>query len=107
MEQLALTVPNMWADHHVVAVRDLVRQIEGVATVDASARDKTLRLEYDPTNTDPASIAARLDGAGYAVGTAPAAAAPPTDKPAWGHSGGRVTTTDAIDLTMSGDHRKY
>jgi copper chaperone CopZ len=107
MEQLALIVPGMWADHHVIAVRGLFREVEGVEVSGASAMDATLRLEYDPAKTDPQNIAARLQEAGYAIGEAPDADAPPTDKPAWLTAGVRVTTTDPSDLTMSGDHRKY
>jgi copper chaperone CopZ len=107
MEQLALSVPGMWADHHVIAVRGLFREAEGIDVTGASAMDATLRLEYDPAKTDPQSIAARLEQAGYPTGDAPAADAPPTDKPAWATSGVRVTTTDPADLAMSGDHRKY
>jgi copper chaperone CopZ len=107
MEQLALIVPGMWADHHVIAVRGLFRDMEGVDVTGASAMDATLRLEYDPAKTDPQRIAARLEQAGYPAGEAPAADAPPTDKPAWATAGVRVTVTDPADQTMSGDHRKY
>ncbi len=107
MEQLALIVPGMWADHHVIAVRGLFREEEGVEVIGASAMDATLRLEYDPAKTDPQRIAARLDQAGYTTGEQSDAEAPPTDKPAWLTAGVRVTATDPADLTMSGDHRKY
>jgi copper chaperone CopZ len=107
MEQLALIVPGMWADHHVIAVRGLFRDMEGVDVTGASAMDATLRLEYDPAKTDPQRIAAQLEQAGYPAGEAPAADTPPTTKPAWATAGVRVTVTDPADLTMSGDHRKY
>jgi copper chaperone CopZ len=107
MEQLALTVPGMWADHHVIAVRALFQQEEGIAISGASAMDATLLLEYDPAKTDPQAIVATLEQAGYPTGEAPEAEAPPTDKPAWLTAGVRVTVTDPVDLTMSGDHRKY
>ena len=107
MEQLALIVPGMWADHHVIAVRSLFPQGEGISVTGASAMDATLLLEYDPAKTDPQRIAARLEQAGYPVGDAPDAETPPADKPAWGTAGVRVTETDPADLSMSGDHRKY
>jgi hypothetical protein len=107
MEQLALIVPGMWADHHVIAVRGLFHDEEGVDVSGASAMDATLLLEYDPAKTDPQRIVARLEQAGYAIGEHPEPEAPPTDKPAWLTAGVRVTTTDPADLTMSGDHRKY
>lgn len=107
MEQLALIVPGMWADHHVIAVRGLFREAEDIQVTGASAMDATLSLEYDPAKTDPQKIAAQLEQAGYTVGEAADAEAPPTDKPAWNTAGVRVTATDLADLTMSGDHRKY
>ena len=107
MEQLALSVPGMWADHHVIAVRGLFQGAEDVRVTGASAMDATLRLEYDPAKTDPQRIAAQLEQAGYPAGESPEAEVPPTDKPAWLTAGVRVTTTDLADLTMSGDHRKY
>jgi hypothetical protein len=107
MEQLALVVPGMWADHHVITVRGLFHDTEGVDVTGASAMDGMLRLEYDPAKADPQRIAAQLEQAGYTVDNAPAADAPPTDKPAWLTAGVRVTVTDPTDLIMSGDHRKY
>jgi hypothetical protein len=107
MEQLALNVPGMWADHHVITVRGLFREAEDVQVTGASAMDATLCLEYDPATTDPQKIAAQLEAAGYPTGDASDAAAPPTDKPEWLTAGVRVTVTDPADLTMSGDHRKY
>lgn len=107
MEQLALTVPGMWADHHVIAVRSLFTDTEGVKVTGASAMDATLRLEYEPAATDPQRIIARLEEGGYKAGQAEEGAMPPTDKPAWATAGVRVTSTDPADLAMSGDHRKY
>jgi len=107
MEQLSLTVPGMWADHHVSAVRGLFQEEDGVVVTGASAMDATLQLEYDPVTTDPQRIAARLEQAGYPPGDPREAEAPPQDKPAWATAGVRVTATDPADLAMSGDHRKY
>ncbi len=107
MEQLALNVPGLWADHHVIAVRDLFQDAEGVEVIGASAMDATLRLEYDPAKTDPQKIAAQLEQAGYETGEPPEAEAVPSNKPAWATAGVRVTVTDPADLAMSGDHRKY
>ena len=70
MDQLALIVPGMWADHHVITVLGLLRDTEGVEVTGASAMDATLRLEYDPAKTDPQRIAAQLEQAGYPTGEA-------------------------------------
>ena len=107
MEELTLAVPGMWADHHVLVVRGLLRGDDAVTSTHASALTRLVRVEYDDSRTDSQSITALLTGAGYACGEPEAAADPPTDKPAWATSGVRVTTTNAVDLTMSGDHRKY
>ena len=107
MDRLALIVPGMWADHHVITIRALFKGTDGVEVVGASAMDAKLDLEYDPEKTDPQKIAAQLEEAGYSSGEAPTGEAPPTDKPAWATAGVRVTTTDPADLAMSGDHRKY
>ena len=64
-------------------------------------------IEYDAARTDPQRIAALLSAGGYACGAAEQTADPPTDKPAWLTAGVRVTTTNAVDLAMSGDHRQY
>ena len=37
MEELTLAVPGMWADHHVLAVRDLLREDDAVTATVASA----------------------------------------------------------------------
>ena len=107
MEELTLAVPDMWADHHVLAVRELLLQDTGVAQVVASARDMVVCVAYDPSLTNAEQLSTRLAAAGYAPGERAAQEAPPTNKPAWATAGIRVTATDPIDLVMSGDHRKY
>ena len=107
MEKVTFVIPGMWADHHVLAVRELLREDDAVRLTTASALERVVRLEYDASRTDPQRITALLTEAGYACGEPEPAAGPPTDKPAWATAGVRVTTTNAVDLAMSGDHRKY
>jgi copper chaperone CopZ len=107
MEELTLAVPGMWADHHVLAVRDLLRENDGVTFTAASALERTVRIEYDASRTDPQRITNLLTEGGYACGEPEQAAGPPTNKPAWATAGVRITTTNAVDLAMSGDYRKY
>jgi copper chaperone CopZ len=106
VEQVALTVPDMWADHHVLAARRALATTQGVTDVFASARDLRVTVQYDPGLTDAAAIAAVLTAAGYRPGELPAAGPQQHDKPSWAH-GPRVTTTDAGDAAMSGDYRRY
>jgi copper chaperone CopZ len=107
MQELVLEVPGMWADHHVIAVREVLQREDGLTVTAASARDLSVRIEYDPERADVKHIATVLTAAGYPPGASGPAAAPPTDKPAWATAGVRVTTTNPADLKMSGDHRKY
>jgi hypothetical protein len=107
MEELILAVPGLWADHHVLAVRELLQHDEGVKTAVVSALDRSVTLTFDPARTDAVRITALLEQGGYQSGPAEAPAPPPTDKPAWATAGVRITATNAVDLAMSGDHRKY
>ena len=105
MEELVAVVPDMWADHHVLGARAALDGLAGVERVDASARDLTVRIAYDPAQTGSEALVAALTAAGYPPGE-PAEPETHKDKPAW--SGGpRVTTTNATDLSMSGDYRQY
>jgi copper chaperone CopZ len=107
MEQLVIPLPGVWADHHVLVVRDLLTAIDGVTGVDVSARDHRASVTVDDGTTDLETLTRALSDAGYPPGDADQTEAPPTDKPAWARGGSRTTTTDPADLTMSGDHRKY
>ena len=107
MDEFVVTLPGMWADHHVLTVRDALGALPGVGAVGASAKERTVNVSYDPKETDPAALSACLAANGYEPGEIAPDDAPPTNKPAWATAGGRTTTTSAVDLTMSGDHRKY
>jgi len=105
MDELVAVVPDMWADHHVLTVRQALSDLPGVAEVTASARDLTVRVAYDPQATGEEAIVVALTAAGYPPGE-PAAGETRKDKPAWA-TAPRVTGTNATDLAMSGDYRKY
>jgi copper chaperone CopZ len=107
MKELTITVPAMWADHHVLAARTALAGVEGIGAVEASARDFTLRVAFDPATIASAAIVATLAGAGYVEGAAPGAGEPESAKAAWGTGGTRTTTTNPADAAMSGDYRKY
>lgn len=107
MDEFVVTLPGMWADHHVLTVREALGALPGVGVVNASAKDRTVAVSYDPKTTDPAALSACLSASGYESGDIAPDDIPPTNKPAWATAGGRKTTTNSVDLTMSGDHRKY
>ncbi|MCZ7543864.1 MAG: heavy-metal-associated domain-containing protein [Anaerolineae bacterium] len=65
MEKLQITVPAMFGDHHVLAVRNILLAIDGVADVVASAAWRTVEVTYDPAKLSPEQIERRLDEEGY------------------------------------------
>jgi copper chaperone CopZ len=109
MEKTVLSVPKLWADHHVLTVRGVVTALDGVADVYASSAWKQLVVDYDPDKVDQDTIIGALAKAGYEVdealgmeGTRLSAG-----DPAWDKLGVRVTKTNQRDREMSGEFRRY
>jgi copper chaperone CopZ len=111
MKKIALDVPAMYADHHVLAVRDALGDVPGIAELYASAAWKQVLVTYDSQKLEPDQIEKLLAEAGYPVG----GEAPPIliqrDRfgrdPQWQRLGMRVTATNPADLALSGEHRRY
>lgn len=109
MEELTLSIPRMWADHHVLAVREALTEI-GVQEVEASAVRKLVRLSFDPARVQRDQILRALAEANYAPAEAvefPQPLANKDRRSAWFVQDERVTQTNRLDLEMSGDFRKY
>lgn len=110
MERATFSIPAMWADHHVLAVRQALGQVSGVEEVLASAMYKDVLVRYDPTTVTPDVLQSALAEAGYEIDKAPALPTFPEridDASDWFQFQERVTETDLRDLQMSGDHRRY
>jgi copper chaperone CopZ len=111
MSRVALEVPILWADHHVLKVRDALTKLEGVEDVYASSAWKQVLVTYEDGKLDRAAIEAALAGAGYPVGEGEMpVVVQPTEKrrdPQWEELGFRMTKTNLVDLEMSGEFRKY
>lgn len=110
MEQLTLSIPKMWADHHVLVVRETLTALAGVAEVEASAARKYVRLSFDPATIGRDRILQAVRAAGYDPAETVEFPEPPANKDrnsAWFTRDGRVTQTNRLDLEMSGDFRKY
>jgi copper chaperone CopZ len=110
MQRAVFDVPAMYADHHVLAVREALLQTDGVADVTASSMEQRVWVEFDPAKTSPEALAAVLERAGYPVGKVPELLVPTPakeDGSAWYRFEPRVTQTNMADLEMSGDFRKY
>ena len=111
MENALFDVPSMYADHHVIAVRQALLALVGVEEVLASSAWKQVQVTYDPSTVSPDGIGQALDQAGYPVGNGQLpsgpSAGPKAKDPAWDALGVRVTKTNQADLEMSGEFRMY
>ncbi len=65
MTSVAIEVPIMYADHHVVEVRRILFEIPGVETINASSAFQTVQVEYDPDKTSQDDLMEVLEAAGY------------------------------------------
>lgn len=65
MISLAIAVPAMYADHHVVEVRRILFEIPGVEAINASAAFQVVEIEYDAEKTSEEVLRQTLDEAGY------------------------------------------
>ena len=110
MEKVTFSIPAMWADHHVLAVREALSQVSGVEEIVASAMYKDVLIQYDPSTASPDALRNALTQAGFAIAQTPALPSHPKridDDSDWFQFQERITETDLRDLEMSGDHRKY
>jgi copper chaperone CopZ len=110
MEKVTINVPSLWADHHVLAIRQALLQVKGVANVSASALYRDVVVEYDPAAATPEALAGAVTQAGYQVAVAQSLPSHPLridDSSDWFQFQERITITDNRDLEMSGDFRKY
>lgn len=102
MENALFDVPSMYADHHVIAVRQALLTVAGVDEVRASSAWKQVQVTYDPSTVSPDGISQALEKAGYPVGNGQLpsgpVAGPKAKDPAWDALGVRVTKTDEADL---------
>jgi copper chaperone CopZ len=110
MEKVTFSIPAMWADHHVLAVRETLSHVSGVEEVLASAMYKDVLVKYDPATVTPDALTGALAQSGYEIAKAPGLPVYPEridDTSDWFQFQERITETDMRDLEMSGDHRKY
>ena len=109
MASLELTIPALWADHHVTAVKRLLSPITGVEDVIASSAFKAVVIEYDAKKTSEAALVKALTAAGYAPGDLEVVERGPDGRydPAWDTNGVRATITNPVDNQLSGEFRKY
>jgi len=106
MEKVIVDVPSMYADHHVLVVRELLTGLDGVESVYASAAFKQVLVQYDPAAVQAEAITGVLSEAGYTKEIQMPVQGKLTDA-AWRRGTFRMTQTCQADLDMSGEFRKY
>ena len=65
MANLSLELPLMYGDHHVLEVRRILLEFEGVSEVYASSGFRALEVEYNGKKTPKKDLVAALEKAGY------------------------------------------
>lgn len=65
MEVLSIELPAMYGDHHVIEVRRLLFELDGVAEVYASSGFRAAEVSFDPTKVSVEDIKSKLDQSGY------------------------------------------
>ena len=110
MERITISTPTLFADHHVLAVRNTLLAVSGVDSVVASSMYRDVTVDFDPAKTSTEALQQAIENAGYTIGAEPefAGMAPAhEDGSSWNKKILRITTTNQADLEMSGDFRKY
>lgn len=65
MEKITIDVPSMYADHHVVEVRRILLELQGVEEVYASSAFHAVEITYDPEVITQSQLENTLEEAGY------------------------------------------
>jgi len=65
MTHLTLSLPAMYGDHHVTAVRQILMALPGIRRLYASSCFQLVEVTYDPESVSEAAIVAALEEAGY------------------------------------------
>ena len=65
MANLSLELPTMFGDHHVLEVRRILLEFEGVKEVYASSGFHVVEVEYNSKKTPKKDLEAALEKAGY------------------------------------------
>ena len=111
MTKTTLDVPTLWADHHVLKVREALVDLDGVKDVYASSAWKQVLVDYNSKQIKKADLEKALADAGYPVGEGgvPIVIQPNEIRrdPQWAEMSLRMTETNQADLEMSGEFRRY
>jgi len=110
MKDRVIDVPAMYADHHVLRLREALLGVQGVSEVTASAARRTVAVRYDETAISEEGVREAVASAGYGPEQAPTINEFPKrheDGSAWYLVLDRKTVTEIKDREMAGDFRRY
>jgi copper chaperone CopZ len=110
MERLTCSIPSLFADHHVIAVRKVLLALPGVGSVVASSMYRDVTVDFDAEKTSADALRSAIEAAGYPIGVEPSfddLVESKEDGSPWFTVQRRITVTNMTDRTMSGDFRKY
>lgn len=111
MEKLILDLPEMYADHHVLRVRETLLALDGVEEVFASSAWKQIMVSFEPDKITQEEMKNVLSEAGYGGedGQTPILVVADAIKrdPQWEAVGSRTTRTNPADNKLSGEFRRY
>ena len=65
MASFSLELPSMYGDHHVLEVRRILLELDGVSNVYASSGFQVVEVEYNSKKTPKKDLIAALEKAGY------------------------------------------
>jgi copper chaperone CopZ len=65
MASFSLELPSMYGDHHVIEVRRILLEMDGVSDVYASSGFQVVEVEYNSKKTPKKDLIAALEKAGY------------------------------------------
>jgi copper chaperone CopZ len=65
MEKLTLTIPTLFGDHHTIAVRTILEELDGVDEVYVSPAFRQVAISYDPKKVEAAVLEKTLAEQGY------------------------------------------
>lgn len=65
MQTKTFAAPALYGDHHVIEVRRILLEMEGVVDVYASSAFQVIEVTFDPETIQAEAIEARLREAGY------------------------------------------
>lgn len=111
METVTLEVPKLYADHHVLSIREALADVAGIQDLYVSSAWKQVMVTFDPSKVDQPAIEGRLAEAGYPVGEGEVQLLLDRDRigrdPQWAESEIRTSQTNPADLEMvSQFHRR-